>query len=117
MNTLLRLTPLLTALFILFISFTTQTRGYTLPSAHVRARAEHPEFYVDGSKLPLISDQVGDIGPSWAGYIPVDAKDPSRAMYFWLFPRNASAYTSAAEDDLIIWFPAGEPISGRGQNC
>lgn len=71
------------------------------------ARPRGPEeFLVNGSSIPLISEQAGNIGDTWAGYIPVDAHDASRQMFFWLFPRNASSY-KRADDSLIIWSPAG----------
>lgn len=65
-----------------------------------------PDFYVDGATLPGVSEVIGDIGPSWAGLLPIDKAEPDRALYFWLVENAKEA--EEGKDDLIIWFNGGE---------
>ncbi|KAJ3773603.1 alpha/beta-hydrolase [Lentinula raphanica] len=56
------------------------------------------EFWVDGSNFPEVDF---DIGPSWAGLLPISS-DPNetRKLFFWFFPPGPEG----SLDDLIFWY-------------
>jgi len=78
-----------------------------------------PEYYVDGKSLPFVNF---DVGPSWAGLIPVSpAANETRKvqsqgnssgefslvlltsqLFFWFFPPGPEV----SLDDLIFWYAA-----------
>lgn len=64
------------------------------------------EFYVDGTNLPEVDF---DIGPSWAGLLPIsDNANETRKLFFWFFPPGPEG----SLDDLIFWYVnATEPDS------
>lgn len=65
------------------------------------------ELYVNGKTLPVISRRLGDIGPTWAGAIPVSTNpDETKRIWFWLFPP-----ASGAPSDFLTIFFAGGPVS------
>lgn len=39
-----------------------------------KASAAAQAFYVDGAHIPGISNQTGDLGPSYAGLLPISSK-------------------------------------------
>ena len=86
---------------------------------------DKPEFYVDGASIPLVD---WDVGPSWAGLLPISNKtDETRQvrdslerlssapgstellvsfgassmhqLFFWFFPPGPEG----SLDDLIFW--------------
>ncbi|KDQ17592.1 hypothetical protein BOTBODRAFT_105475 [Botryobasidium botryosum FD-172 SS1] len=62
-------------------------------------------FYVDGNDIPTVNF---DVGPSWAGLIPVSSNaNETRELYFWFFP----ALKDVAKDDFIIWLNGGPGCS------
>jgi carboxypeptidase D len=55
------------------------------------------QFYVDGAHLPQVDF---DIGPSWAGLLPISSNaDETRELFFWFFPPGPEG----SLDDLIFW--------------
>ena len=69
----------------------------------VRDTRASDKYKVDGNKIP---DVDFDIGPSWAGLMPIgDSKD--RELYFWFFPAENSTF----DDDLVIWLNGGPGCS------
>jgi carboxypeptidase D len=55
------------------------------------------QFYVDGASLPQVEF---DIGPSWAGLLPISGNaNETRKLFFWFFPPGPQG----SLDDLIFW--------------
>lgn len=57
--------------------------------------------YAVSSKVPGIPF---DLGPSYAGYVPIGAASKKRDLFFWQFP----ASEGVGHDDLVIWLNGGE---------
>ena len=56
------------------------------------------QFYVDGSHLPEVDF---DIGPSWAGLLPISGNaNETRQLFFWFYPPGPEG----SLDDLIFWY-------------
>ncbi|CAO1636521.1 unnamed protein product [Parajaminaea phylloscopi] len=100
----MRVGALRSALFLLASSVAwaspiRQTRAH-LPSAK--------DFYVDGAHIPGISNQTGDLGPSYAGLLPISANpNDDRKFFFWWWPHNGTV----GSDDLVIWLNGGPGCS------
>ncbi|KAI9466665.1 alpha/beta-hydrolase [Lactarius psammicola] len=63
------------------------------------------QFFVDGTTIPKVNF---DVGPSWAGLIPISAApDESRKLFFWFFPPGPEG----SLDDLILWTNGGPGCS------
>lgn len=64
------------------------------------------QFYVDGNSIPLVD---WDVGPSWAGLLPISS-DPNETqkMFFWFFPPTEKG----SLDNLMVWFNGGPGCSG-----
>ena len=59
---------------------------------------EASQFYVDGAHLPEVDF---DIGPSWAGLLPISGNsNETREFFFWFFPPGPEG----SSDDLIFWY-------------
>ncbi|KAF7318183.1 Carboxypeptidase [Mycena chlorophos] len=55
------------------------------------------QYYVDGASIPEVDF---DVGPSWAGLIPISsAANETRELFFWFFPPGPEG----SLDDLIFW--------------
>jgi hypothetical protein len=63
------------------------------------------DFYVNGTTIP---DVDFDVGPSWAGLLPIsNATNESRQLFFWYFPSQSIE----GVNDLIIWLNGGPGCS------
>jgi carboxypeptidase D len=55
------------------------------------------QFFVDGTTIPEVNF---DVGPSWAGLLPISgASNETRQLFFWFFPPGPQG----SLDDLILW--------------
>jgi hypothetical protein len=73
----------------------------TAPSTGVKnitfANPKASQFYVDGANFPEVDF---DIGPSWAGLLPISSEaGETRELFFWFFPPGPEG----SLDDLIFW--------------
>ncbi|KAF9530918.1 alpha/beta-hydrolase [Crepidotus variabilis] len=63
------------------------------------------EFYVDGKSIPEVDF---DVGPSWAGLLPISANaNETRKLFFWFFPPAQGG----SLDDMIFWTNGGPGCS------
>jgi carboxypeptidase D len=78
-----------------FVKRTASTTGVkNITFANPRAS----QFYVDGAHIPEVDF---DIGPSWAGLLPISSNaNETRELFFWFFPPGPGGTL----DDLIFWY-------------
>ncbi|KAF2861342.1 alpha/beta-hydrolase [Piedraia hortae CBS 480.64] len=62
------------------------------------------QFYVDGSAIPNVTF---DIGPSYAGLLPISSEPNSSELFFWFFPSS----NPFASDEILIWLNGGPGCS------
>jgi len=63
------------------------------------------DFYVNGTTIP---DVDFDVGPSWAGLLPISNRtNESQQLFFWYFPSQSVE----GVNDLIIWLNGGPGCS------
>lgn len=63
-------------------------------------RLDAAEFFVNGTSIP---DVDFDVGPSFAGLLPIGPANDGSSLFFWFFP-------SSAEDsprEIVIWLNGG----------
>lgn len=62
-------------------------------------------YLVDGTKIP---DVNFDVGPSWAGLMPISGNaNETRKLFFWFWPTTNTQHT----DDLVFWTNGGPGCS------
>ncbi|KIL59166.1 hypothetical protein M378DRAFT_15030 [Amanita muscaria Koide BX008] len=63
------------------------------------------QFWVNGTSIPFVD---WDVGPSWAGLLPISsAANETRKLFFWFFPPAKGG----SLDDLIFWTNGGPGCS------
>ncbi|KIL59177.1 hypothetical protein M378DRAFT_15036 [Amanita muscaria Koide BX008] len=89
--------------------FVASNAGASGPSASVQnitfknPLASH--FWVNGTSIPFVD---WDVGPSWAGLLPISsAANETRKLFFWFFPPAEGG----SLDDLILWTNGGPGCS------